>query len=164
LWNESITQKPVSTGFLLVSAILAAKRLPEIFTGIWACLPAFPRLRLIASPPISRIIFVTSCFFLLCIDAKPVILTIHTEWLIFMFKRLFPAPCLCLLTAPTWSQTDAGSAGADHQQAAPAEVEASDIAAEKILVVGQRARAYGKFPRMIMCYGCSAHTRRYPRT
>lgn len=55
-----------------------------------------------------------------------------------MFKRLFPALCLCLLSASAWSQTEAWSAGAEHQQAAPVAVEASDIGAEKILVVGQR--------------------------
>jgi hypothetical protein len=55
-----------------------------------------------------------------------------------MFKRLLPALCLCLITAPAWSQTATGSASVEPQQAAQATVDAPEIASEKILVVGQR--------------------------
>jgi hypothetical protein len=56
-----------------------------------------------------------------------------------MSKSFIVALCLGLLSAPVWSQTDAGAAGAEASQGAAATVDAStDIATEKVLVVGKR--------------------------
>lgn len=56
-----------------------------------------------------------------------------------MFKaRLLPALLLCFLAAPVWSQTAAGAAAVEDQQAVQAEADTAEIVPEKILVVGKR--------------------------